>query len=318
MKNGSLEKCLLQSPERYAGIDYLLGLNHGISATTGPKHSIAKSFLDTLRDIFQHCKGQYSFTLSFFTTGDPAEFAPKSGEEFRAFMEMAQGRDRVFKNVFVQVVQVPKTRTAWRKFKRCGVCCRACGVQNKISGMGAWAGMGSFLLVGCSGCTQCHVAGVQKLVCGCSPLLQSARSGFGVAAVRWPAEGRRQLVPGTSLRWSDIFRAGAAFPNNKSVLVPRLWWCEDTNIKDAIRNDLKELNIDLEGLLPDSLQLLNSPTRGATERGEKWEELVASSLAARFRLHCIARNLSAEVTWDLPYGGSTFASCFGAVRSLLE
>ena len=40
-------------------------------------------------------------------------------------------------------------------------------------------------------------------------------------------------------------------PNNKSVLVPRLWWCEDTNIKDAVRNDLKELNIDLEGLLPD-------------------------------------------------------------------
>ena len=66
-------------------------------------------------------------------------------------------------------------------------------------------------------------------------------------------------------------------PNNKSVLVPRLWWCEDTNIKDAIRNDLKELNIDLEGLLPDSLQLLNSPTRGATERGEKWEELVANA-----------------------------------------
>ncbi|CAJ1383157.1 unnamed protein product [Effrenium voratum] len=91
-------------------------------------------------------------------------------------------------------------------------------------------------------------------------------------------------------KWSDIFRAGAAFPNNKSVLVPRLWWCEDTNIKEAIRNDLKELNIDLEGLLPDSLQL-------ATERGEKWEELVANSLAARFRLHCIARNLSAEVTW---------------------
>ena len=112
------------------------------------------------------------------------------------------------------------------------------------------------------------------------------------SAVRWPAEGY-QLVPGTLLRWSDIFRAGAAFPNNKSVLVPRLWWCEGTNIKDAIRNDLKQLN----GLLPDSLQLLNSPKRGATERGEKWEELVANSLAVRFRLHCVARNLSAEVTW---------------------
>ena len=69
------------------------------------------------------------------------------------------------------------------------------------------------------------------------------------------------------------------------------------DIKDAIRNDLKQLNIDLEGLLPDSSQLLNSPKRGAVERGEKWEEMVANSLAARFRLLCIARNLRAEVTW---------------------
>ncbi|CAJ1355961.1 unnamed protein product [Effrenium voratum] len=69
------------------------------------------------------------------------------------------------------------------------------------------------------------------------------------------------------------------------------------DIKDAIRNDLKQLNIDLEGLLPDSLQLLNSPKRGAVERGEKWEEMFANSLAARFRLLCIARNLRAEVTW---------------------
>ncbi|CAJ1387304.1 unnamed protein product, partial [Effrenium voratum] len=113
------------------------------------------------------------------------------------------------------------------------------------------------------------------------------------SAVRWPAEGN-QFVPGTSLRWSDIFRAGAAFPKNKSVLVPRLWWCKDTNVKDALQNDLKQRNISLEGLLPD---LLNYLKRGATERGRPWEELVANSLAARFHLHCIARNLSANVTW---------------------
>ncbi|CAJ1397081.1 unnamed protein product [Effrenium voratum] len=115
VKNGSLEKCLLQSPEQYVGVDYLLGLNHGISATTGPKHSIAKSFLEKLRDIFQHCKGQYSFTLSFFTTGDPTKFAPESGQEFRAFMEMAREPNKVFKNVHVQVAQVPKTRTSMEK-----------------------------------------------------------------------------------------------------------------------------------------------------------------------------------------------------------
>ncbi|CAJ1393006.1 unnamed protein product, partial [Effrenium voratum] len=116
------------------------------------------------------------------------------------------------------------------------------------------------------------------------------------SAVRWPAEGN-QFVPGTSLRWSDIFRAGAAFPKNKSVLVPRLWWCKDTNVKDALQNDLKQRNISLEGLLPDLLNYLIGQKRGATERGRPWEELVANSLAARFHLHCIARNLSANVTW---------------------
>ncbi|CAJ1411380.1 unnamed protein product, partial [Effrenium voratum] len=116
------------------------------------------------------------------------------------------------------------------------------------------------------------------------------------SAVRWPAEGN-QFVPGTSLRWSDIFRAGAAFPKNKSVLVPWLWWCKDTNVKDALQNDLKQRNISLEGLLPDLLNYLIGQKRGATERGRPWEELVANSLAARFHLHCIARNLSANVTW---------------------
>ncbi|CAJ1384716.1 unnamed protein product [Effrenium voratum] len=116
------------------------------------------------------------------------------------------------------------------------------------------------------------------------------------SAVRWPAEGN-QFVPGTSLRWSDIFRAAAAFPKNKSVLVPRLWWCKDTNVKDALQNDLKQRNISLEGLLPDLLNLLIGQKRGATERGRPWQELVANSLAARFHLHCIARNLSANVTW---------------------
>ena len=92
------------------------------------------------------------------------------------------------------------------------------------------------------------------------------------SAVRWPAEGH-QLVPGTSVRWSDIFRAGAAFPNNKSVLVPRLWWCEDTNIKDAIRNDLKELNIDLEGLLPDcSTAQQGVPLKGGRS-GKSWLQI---------------------------------------------
>ena len=140
VKNGSLEKCLLQSPEQYLGVDYLLGLNHGISATTGPKHSIAKSFLEKLRDIFQHCKGQYSFTLSFFTTGDPTKFAQDRSSE--PSWRWRGGETKCLRMCMYRWCRFRRRETAWRKLKRCGVCCRACGVQNKISGMGAWAGMG--------------------------------------------------------------------------------------------------------------------------------------------------------------------------------
>ena len=67
------------------------------------------------------------------------------------------------------------------------------------------------------------------------------------------------------------------------------WWCEDVNIKD-----LKELSIDLKGLLPDYLKL---KAGGTTERAKPWGDLVANSLAARFRLYCMAQKVSAEVTW---------------------
>ncbi|CAJ1394891.1 unnamed protein product, partial [Effrenium voratum] len=112
------------------------------------------------------------------------------------------------------------------------------------------------------------------------------------SAVRWPVADH---VPGTSLRWSDIFSAGAAFPDGmSSVRVPRLWWCEDVKIKDKLQGDLKELSIDLNGLLPDYLKL---KAGGTTERAKPWGDLVANSLAARFRLYCMAQKVSAEVTW---------------------
>ena len=41
VKKGSLDKCVLHSPERYSGIDYLLDFNHGISVTSSALHSIA-------------------------------------------------------------------------------------------------------------------------------------------------------------------------------------------------------------------------------------------------------------------------------------
>ncbi|CAJ1396810.1 unnamed protein product [Effrenium voratum] len=106
---GDLAKRLLRSPELYPGLDYLLDFNHGISVTNSPHHSIKPTFLQRLRDIFDGCKGQHNFTLSFWVTGDPQQFKPKSGAEFNNLMALAQGRGRVFRNVYVQVVQIPKT-----------------------------------------------------------------------------------------------------------------------------------------------------------------------------------------------------------------
>ncbi|CAJ1423678.1 unnamed protein product [Effrenium voratum] len=106
---GDLAKSLLRSPELYPGIDYLLDFNHGISVTNSPHHSIKPTLLQRLRDMFKGCKGQHNFTLSFWVTGDPQQFNPKSGAEFNNLMALAQGRGRVFRNVYVQVVQIPKT-----------------------------------------------------------------------------------------------------------------------------------------------------------------------------------------------------------------
>ncbi|CAJ1408220.1 unnamed protein product [Effrenium voratum] len=107
VKRRGTEKCLVHSPERYPGIDYLLDFNHGISVTLSPKHSIAEGFAKRLRDIFKDCKGQHSFTLTFLAPGAPSKFVPSA--EFNRLMALAQGPDRVFQNVYVQAVQIPKT-----------------------------------------------------------------------------------------------------------------------------------------------------------------------------------------------------------------
>ena len=76
VEKGDLEKYLLHSPDQYVGVDYLLKFNHGIFVTTGLNHSIAKGFLTKLQDIFKHCKGKYSFTLSFFRYGRARKVRP--------------------------------------------------------------------------------------------------------------------------------------------------------------------------------------------------------------------------------------------------
>ena len=106
---GDLAKCLLRSPECFAGIDYLLDFNHGISVTTSLHHSIKPTFVQRLRDMFEGCRGEHNFTLSFWVTGDPQQFKPDSGAEFNNLMALAQGGGKVFRSVSVQVVQIPKT-----------------------------------------------------------------------------------------------------------------------------------------------------------------------------------------------------------------
>ena len=109
------------------------------------------------------------------------------------------------------------------------------------------------------------------------------------SAVRWNATDR-ELVPGTSIRWSDIFNAGAAFPDGAFVLVPRVWWCSDSKRRKVLAQKAEELNISLEGLLPDPANLLQASKRGPLFRGTLWEEQVCNALAARFYLYCLANH----------------------------
>ena len=119
------------------------------------------------------------------------------------------------------------------------------------------------------------------------------------SAVRWTATGSRQFdrVPGTNTPWSDIFHAGAAFPAEKSVLVPRIWWCRDAAVSAKLESHLEGWNIDLKSLLPDPLKMVKSSVRGPLARGVPWEQMVANSLVARFRLYCLQGNSEADSTW---------------------
>ena len=106
------------------------------------------------------------------------------------------------------------------------------------------------------------------------------------SAVRWNATDS-ELVPGTSKRWLDIFNAGAAFPNGDSVLVPLVWWFRDQKRRKVLAQKARELNISLEGLLPDPADLLQAPQQGPLSRGTLWEDQVCNALAARFYLYCL-------------------------------
>ena len=115
------------------------------------------------------------------------------------------------------------------------------------------------------------------------------------SAVRWKLR-EQDNVPGTAIRWSEIFNAGAAFPSGDTVLVPRLWWCRDVKVSERLQKDLEAVKISLEDLLPDGLKLLQK-SGGPTARGVPWEKCVANALAARFRLHCMERKSNANNTW---------------------
>ena len=106
------------------------------------------------------------------------------------------------------------------------------------------------------------------------------------SAVRWNATDR-ELVPGTSTRWSEMFNAGAAFPDGASVLVPLVWWFRDQKREELLAEKARKLNISLAGLLPDPANLLQAPQQGPLSRGTLWEDQVCNALAARFILFCL-------------------------------
>ncbi|CAL1163102.1 unnamed protein product [Cladocopium goreaui] len=118
VEKGGLEEVLLHTPKQYPGIDYLLDFNHGIQVTQSDKHSIAPKFLEKLHTAFDGHKG-YNFTLTFMVVREPTSFKPKDLKEFNGLMKLAQGKERVFSKVWVDVIQMPKTRDSLPKKKCC-------------------------------------------------------------------------------------------------------------------------------------------------------------------------------------------------------
>ena len=76
--------------------------------TTAGKHNLALQFREKLKTMFNGTR--HSFTLTFLTTGEPERFAPVGGD-FNALRDMA-GPEKLFDNVRVQVVQIPKKRNS--------------------------------------------------------------------------------------------------------------------------------------------------------------------------------------------------------------
>ena len=107
VEKGGLEEVLLHTPKQYPGIDYLLDFNHGIQVTQSDKHSIAPKFLEKLHTAFDGHNG-YNFTLTLVVR-EPTSFKPDF-KEFNGLMKLAQGKERVFSKVWVDVIQMPKTR----------------------------------------------------------------------------------------------------------------------------------------------------------------------------------------------------------------
>ena len=132
VEKGGLEE-VLHTPKQYPGIDYLLDFNHGIqvtqSVTQSDKHSIAPKFLEKLHTAFDGHKG-YNFTLTFMVVREPTSFKPKDLKEFNGLMKLAQGKERVFSKVWVDVIQMPKTRDSLPKKK----CCKGSASRRQFSG----------------------------------------------------------------------------------------------------------------------------------------------------------------------------------------
>eukprot|EP00971_Amphidinium_carterae_P309932 6159132-Amphidinium_carterae.1 len=115
------------------------------------------------------------------------------------------------------------------------------------------------------------------------------------AAVGWPASPL-DTVPGSALKWGTLFHEGAAFPVSDSIVIPWIWWHNDTDVYGRIGSQLRQMGLDLESMHPNPLDMVES-AQGAVKTGKPWEKMFANCLAARFRLICISKNMDATTTW---------------------
>jgi hypothetical protein len=104
------------------------------------------------------------------------------------------------------------------------------------------------------------------------------------------SKGNDVLVPGCdATTWEQLRYNALVFPAADPLrsAIPRYFFTD----RIAEMNALCPPGVEMDFLYPDFETILSS-CRGATAAGVRWEKLIACAFAARFRVHCLAHNLS--------------------------